>query len=88
MDITSTRVSLRRRQEEESCPEEERPCPGSPGTDVAPPAASVWRHVSNCCIRGEQQRDASECPVCVVVRDRLLSPVVHFRYVASAVSER
>lgn len=88
MDITSTRVSLRRRQEEESCPEEERPCPGSPGTNVALPAPSVWRHVCNCCTRGEQQRNASKCPACVVVRDRLLSPVLHFRYVASAVSER
>lgn len=34
MDITSTRVSLRRRQEEESCPEEERPCLGLSGSKI------------------------------------------------------
>lgn len=34
MDITSTRVSPRRRQEAESCPEEERPCPGLSSSEI------------------------------------------------------
>uniref|UniRef100_A0A3B4UL85 Transducer of regulated CREB activity N-terminal domain-containing protein n=2 Tax=Seriola TaxID=8160 RepID=A0A3B4UL85_SERDU len=43
MDITSTRVSLRRRQEEESCPEEERPCLGLPGSKITLSVPSTWR---------------------------------------------
>ncbi len=53
MDITSTRVSLRRRQEEESCPEEERPCLGLSGSKIALSAASTWRSAQNWCVHGE-----------------------------------
>uniref|UniRef100_A0A3B4ZBJ7 Transducer of regulated CREB activity N-terminal domain-containing protein n=2 Tax=Percomorphaceae TaxID=1489872 RepID=A0A3B4ZBJ7_9TELE len=52
MDITSTRVSLRRRQEEESCPEERRPRLGLSGSEItlsggaARRSAWIWRYSS------------------------------------------
>lgn len=65
MDITSTRVSLRRRQEEESCPEEERPCLGLSGSKITLSAASTWRSAQNWCIHSEKQRNTAKSLVFV-----------------------
>lgn len=89
MDITSTRVSLRRRQEE-SCPEEERPCLGLPGSKITLPATSTMRSVSSCTLLVNNKLTRLSVQFLLdkwCEQIWLLPLVVHFRYAVSAVSK-
>lgn len=86
MDITSTRVSLRRRQEEESCPEEERPRLGLLGSEITVSVGPTGTPAQFRGLTDLYQFNGTPWAVFVgrVVPEGRI--VVHFRYVVSVAS--